>query len=111
MTNSDQDRLEAVVKAAAMLEAQIKIIVANLSAQQQERYRGRPDVEVIPLSNLMDGTGKSHKFDSPDFDFHQDVVVIPYSSGTTGPPKVQLINMLSCSLNEKVHLRMMNDES
>jgi len=84
---TDQDRLEAVMKAAAMLEAQIKIIVANLSAQQQERYRGRPDVEVIPLSNLMDGTGKSHKFDSPDFDFHQDVVVIPYSSGTTGPPK------------------------
>jgi len=84
---TDQDRLEVVVKAVTGVEAQIKIIVANLSAQQQERYRGRPDVEVIPLSNMMDGTGKSHKFDSPDFDFHRDVVVIPYSSGTTGPPK------------------------
>ena len=70
------------------MEGHVKVIVANLSSKQQEMYRGRPDVDIIPLSNMMDGTGRSHKFESPDFDFHRDVVVIPYSSGTTGPPKV-----------------------
>ena len=43
---------------------------------------------VISLALMLADDGTKCP-DNPDFDYHEDVVVIPYSSGTTGPPKVR----------------------
>ena len=45
-----------------------------------------PQDDVIPLSLMLMNDNDS-SVPEVDFDFNEDVMVIPYSSGTTGPPK------------------------
>ena len=45
---------------------------------------------VISLALMLADDGTKCP-DNPHFDYNEDVVVIPYSSGTTGPPKVSCV--------------------
>jgi len=55
-----------------------------------EREQTELPTGVISLSLMLADDGSKCPAD-PSYDYNQDVVVIPYSSGTTGPPKgVQL---------------------
>ena len=60
-----------------------------------ERDQTEMPTGVISLSMMLSDDGSKCP-DQPDYDFHKDVVVIPYSSGTTGPPKASPSNSFNC---------------
>ena len=64
-----------------------------LDANQEECPTG-----VMPLSLML--ANDSEVPEVPDFDYNEDVMVIPYSSGTTGPPKgVELTHKYVSNVN------------
>ena len=47
-------------------------------------------IKVWSMADLLQDDGSAYTQVYPDFDFHNDVVLLPYSSGTTGLPKAGL---------------------
>uniref|UniRef100_A0A7E4UV43 AMP-binding domain-containing protein n=1 Tax=Panagrellus redivivus TaxID=6233 RepID=A0A7E4UV43_PANRE len=77
--------LDRVMKAAKTAKTIEKIVVLQVSDREQDLPKGLPDgvirynkvIETMP--NLNSATVK--------VDVKKDIVILPYSSGTTGPPK------------------------
>ena len=98
---TDLDRFDTVKKAIEEMDEGWKDDQAIKSGTIKMVITGEPGQEIppgtIPLSLMLSDDGSQCPED-PEYDFTEDVVVIPYSSGTTGPPKgVQLThqNMVS----------------
>ena len=98
---TDLDRYETVNMAITNLENENRQVDTESSLDDYQAVRTEAlklvltcDSEqadlptgVISLALMLADDGTKCP-DNPDFDYHEDVVVIPYSSGTTGPPKV-----------------------
>ena len=98
---TDLDRYETVNTAIENLEDGASKVVTESSLDDEyqavrnealklvltsETEQADMPTGVISLALMLADDGTKCP-DNPDFDYNEDVVVIPYSSGTTGPPK------------------------
>ena len=97
---TDLDRFPKVQQAVEEMDQGWKEDVAIKSQRIRIVVTGEQEhtpPHAIPLSVMLASDG-SCQSPEPEYNYEEDVVVIPYSSGTTGPPKgVQLThrNMVS----------------
>ena len=91
---TNKERLEEVMKAVESIDEGWRKDMTVRSSEKinvvVDASRDECPQNAIPLS-LMLSDAQDSTVPEVDFDYNEDVIVIPYSSGTTGPPKgVQL---------------------